>query len=155
MCTLVHRLCPFLKGPPYTRPYINGYIDERQYYTRWLLEGSEDGNTYFVIEDKTDAKTDLPHDLVVNETGYKARYINCSIKELPYNQKPCLSYLRVFGIGEGDLPGKAVGIKTELINPFDLIVEWDSENAVGANVLWGFQPDKLYHSYMVLGRECT
>ena len=30
-------------------------------------------------------------------------------------------------------------------------VTWDKGDAVGYNVLWGFAPDKLYHSYMVLG----
>ena len=37
--------------------------------TRWKLEGSLDGNTYFMIEDKSEAETDLPHDLVVREQG--------------------------------------------------------------------------------------
>ena len=80
------------------------------YTTRWLLEGSEDGNTYFVIENKTDAKTDLPHDLVVNETGFKARYMalgreSVAIRALIKGQS---LYIRVdtineTGITQGDV----------------------------------------------------
>jgi xylan 1,4-beta-xylosidase len=131
------------------------YIDERKYYTRWLLEGSIDGKEYFVIEDKTEAETDLPHDLIVREEGVKVRYIRCMIKELPYDQQPCISGLRVFGIGEGERPKQAAGVQTELISELDLSVTWETENVVGSNVLWGFAPDKLYHSFMVFGSHAV
>lgn len=127
------------------------YIDERKYYTRWLLEGSVDGKEYFTIEDKSNAETDLSHDLIVRENGVKARYIRCTVKELPYGKPACISGLRVFGFGEGELPKKATGIQTELESELDLSVSWEKDDAVGYNVLWGFAPDKLYHSYMVLG----
>jgi hypothetical protein len=32
-----------------------------------------------------------------------------------------------------------------------MLVRWDADDAVGHNILWGYGPDKLYHSYMVLG----
>ncbi|MHA6533495.1 family 43 glycosylhydrolase [Paenibacillus sp. BAC0078] len=129
------------------------YIDERQHVTRWLLEGSVDGTEYFVIEDKSEADSDLPHDLVVKEAGVKARFIRCTVKELPYQQNACISGLRVFGIGKGELPDKITGVTTKLLSELDLSVSWESTNAVGYNVLWGFAPDKLYHSYMVLGKN--
>ncbi len=129
------------------------YIDQRRHFTRWLLEGSVDGKEYFVIEDKSHASTDLSHDLIVRESGFKARYIRCTVKELPYNQAPCISGLRVFGIGEGHLPDKATGVQTDLVCDLDLVVKWSQGDAVGYNVLWGFAPNKLYHSYMVLGRN--
>ena len=129
------------------------YIDERKQYTRWILEGSLDGKEYFVLEDKSNVNTDLPHDLVVREDGVKARYIRCKVKQLPYDQTACISGLRVFGIGKGEMPEKATGIHTELVTELDLSVRWDKDDAVGHNVLWGFAPDKLYHSYMVFGRH--
>ncbi|WP_337099936.1 family 43 glycosylhydrolase [Paenibacillus sp. YIM B09110] len=127
------------------------YIDERRHYTRWLLEGSVDGKTYFVIEDKSDAETDLSHDLIVREGGIKARYIRCTVKELPFDQHACVSGLRVFGIGEGTLPEQTSGVQTELVSELDLSVTWGKDEVVGYNVLWGFAPDKLYHSHMVFG----
>ena len=129
------------------------YIDESKHYTRWLLEGSIDGKEYFVMEDKSNADTDLSHDIIVKEDGLKARYIRCTVKELPYQQNACISGIRVFGVGEGDLPKKSNGVKTELLSELDLFVNWEDTGAVGYNVLWGFAPDKLYHSFMVFGKE--
>lgn len=127
------------------------YIDQRQQLTRWNLEGSIDGQSYFMIEDKSEANTDLSHDLVVVEQGVKARYIRCTVKELPYLQQACLSGLRVFGIGEGALPSAAESVQTELLNELDLAVTWNSDDAIGCNVLWGHTPEKLYHSHMIFG----
>jgi hypothetical protein len=92
------------------------YIDDRKHVTRWLLESSVDGTEYFVMEDKSRAEFDLLHDLVVKEAGVKARYIRCTIKELPYNQNACISGLRVFGIGEGELRKQAAGVQTKLLS---------------------------------------
>jgi xylan 1,4-beta-xylosidase len=104
-----------------------------------------------VIEDKSEANTDLSHDLIVKEQGFKARYIRCTVKELPYNQQACISGLRVFGIGEVELPTKIRGVQTVLFDELDLSVSWDNGDAVGYNVLWGYTPEKLYHSHMVIG----
>ncbi len=131
--------------------HASRYIDQRKHVTRWLLEGSLDGKSYFAIEDRTNADTDLPHDFIVREEGVKARYIRCTVMELPFSQQACISGLRVFGIGAGVLPTQTSGIKFNLLNDLDLHVAWDQDAAVGHNVLWGFTPEKLYHSYMVLG----
>jgi len=133
--------------------YEQRFIDESKHYTRWILEASTDGTEYSIIEDKSHAKTNLPHDLVVLEHGIKVRFLRCTVLETPYNQNACISGLRVFGIGEGDLPQKASGVKAELPSELDLFVSWDDSSAVGNNVLWGYAPDKLYHSYMVLGQN--
>ncbi|WP_338533648.1 family 43 glycosylhydrolase [Paenibacillus peoriae] len=130
---------------------IYRYIDQGQHFTRWLLEGSVDGIEYFVIEDKSNANTDLSHDLIVRENGVKARYIRCAVNELPYNQVACISGLRVFGIGEGKLPSKVTGVQTHLVSDLDLVVTWSQGDEVGYNVLWGYAPNKMYHSYMVMG----
>ena len=46
------------------------YIDDAPMFTRWLLEGSEDGEHFHVLEDKREAETDLSHDLIVTEEGW-------------------------------------------------------------------------------------
>jgi xylan 1,4-beta-xylosidase len=128
------------------------YLDQRNHVTRWLLEGSLDGETYFVIEDKSEAATDLSHDFIVREEGIQVRYIKLTIRELPFNQTPCVSGLRVFGKAEGELPQKLQHVTAEVLSPLDLMVQWEETKAVGYNILWGFAPDKLYHSYMVHGK---
>ncbi|MGO4546241.1 family 43 glycosylhydrolase [Paenibacillus sp. 2TAB23] len=131
---------------------IRRYLDERKHVTRWLLEGSTNGNNYFVIENKTEASTDLAHDLNVKEEGIKARFIRLTVMELPFNQSACISGLRVFGIGHGEQPNQVISVQTECLGDLDLSVTWNQlDDTVGYNVLWGYAPDKLYHSHMLFG----
>ncbi len=128
------------------------YIEEADLITRWILEGSEDGENYFVLEDKSDVMTCLPHDLVVKEDGVKIRFVKLTILEIPYDQKPCISGLRVFGIGNGEAP-KAPKFTVNRTTDIDMEVKIEDNGAVGYNILWGHTPEKLYHSYMVFGKD--
>lgn len=124
------------------------YIDEKVYHTRWLLEGSVDGEEYFVIEDKRNTDTDLSHDFITRTDGVIVRYLRLSGIILPYNQTPTVSGLRVFGIGKGKKPNipQFTAIRD---NELDMTVEIsESDTATGYNILWGTTPDKLYHSFM-------
>jgi len=129
------------------------YIDPVHQKTRWVLEGSLDGGTYFTIEDKSQADTDLSHDFIVREKGIEVRYLKLTIMALPYNQNPCVSGLRVFGKAHGELPAMTLDVKTELKGDLDMLVSWQADDAVGHNILWGYAPSKLYHSYMVFGKN--
>ncbi len=60
--------------------------------------------TSFVLADKSDAETNLPHDFIVKEEGVQIRYLKLTVFEVPYNQNPCISGLRVFGLGNGEKP---------------------------------------------------
>lgn len=128
----------------------NRYIDDDVHFTRWLLEGSKDGRTYFIIEDKRQAQTDLPHDLVVREKGFAARYLRLTVQEVPYGQNACVSGLRVFGKGKGKAPAAARLTSLVRTSDFDFSAQWQGD-ALGYNVLWGHAPDKLYHCKQVLG----
>ena len=128
------------------------YIEEAEQITRWILEGSEDGERYFVLEDKSGATTSLPHDLVVKEDGVKARFIKLTILEIPYDQKPCISGLRVFGIGHGEAP-EAPKFTAKRTTDIDREEKLEDSGAVGYNILWGHSPEKLYHSYMIFGKD--
>ena len=125
------------------------YIEERDLVTRWKLEGSLDGENWFIIEDKSGAQTDLSHDFIVREEGFAARFLKLSNMEVPYGQAPCVSGLRVFGFGEGEKPGVPhfTAVRTDDID-MEVTVE-AQENTVGYNILFGSSPEKLYHSYMV------
>ena len=125
------------------------YIEERDLLTQWKLEGSSDGVNWFVIEDKSDAQTDLSHDLILREEGIAARYLRLSNMAVPYGQPPCVSGLRVFGLGDGDLPAVPV-FTVERTGDLDMKVSiLPQENTVGYNILFGSSSEKLYHSYMV------
>ena len=130
------------------------YMDTVKQNTRWLLEGSADGEAYFVIEDKRGAETDYSHDLVVREMGIFVRYLRLTIEELPYGAVPCVSGIRVFGLGDGLAPEKAADVDVQLSGDLDMEVSWKAEGVNGVNILWGYAPDKLYHSCMVF-RACA
>lgn len=127
------------------------YIDETVHVTRWVLEGSLDGQNYFMLEDKSKVVTNLPHDFVVKADGVMARYIRLTILETPWHLPPCISGLRVFGRGEGHLP-PVPAYTVQRTGELDMEVEVQGRDAVGYNILWGLAPDKLYHSYMILGK---
>ena len=125
------------------------YIEERELKTQWKLEGSLDGAAWFVIENKSQAETDLSHDLVVREEGIKARFLRLSEMAVPYGQKPCVSGLRVFGLGEGEKPNLPT-FTAQRTGDLDMNVNiQQQENTLGYNILFGESPEKLYHSYMV------
>ena len=125
------------------------YIEERDLRTRWILEGSVDGVNYYMIEDKSQTETDLPHDLVVREGGFEARFVKLTILEIPYEQNPCISGLRVFGFGGETKPTVPSFESNRSEDELDLLVSIEGENAVGYNILWGHEPEKLYHSCMI------
>ncbi len=125
------------------------YIEERDLLTQWKLSGSLDGESWFVLEDKSDARTDLTHDLVLREDGVRVRFLRLSDLAVPYGQQPCISGLRVFGLGHGPLPGTPV-FTAARTSDLDMTVSVQAqENTVGYNILFGSDPEKLYHSYMV------
>ena len=125
------------------------YIEERDLATQWKLCGSADGENWFVIEDKSAAATDLSHDLVVREEGLAVRWLRLSEMAVPYGQRPCISGLRVFGLGSGKAPA-APCYSAERTNDLDMNVEIrPQDDALGYNILFGSGEEKLYHSMMV------
>ncbi|MDE5598620.1 MAG: discoidin domain-containing protein, partial [Lachnospiraceae bacterium] len=128
------------------------YIEEKDHVTRWKLEGSLDGENYFMIEDKAEVMTDLSHDLVVREGGIQVRFIKLTVLEVPYGQQPCISGLRVFGVGNGEKP-QIPEFEAVRENDLDMMVRITDGDAMGYNILWGSKPEKLYHSYMIFGNE--
>lgn len=125
------------------------YIEERDLTTQWKLTGSIDGKDWFVIEDKSHAQTDLSHDLILREEGIRVRFLRLSDMAVPYGQQPCISGLRVFGLGQGEKPAAPVfTVRRE--NDLDMTVSIQpQENTLGYNILFGNSPEKLYHNYMV------
>lgn len=89
----------------------------------------------------------------MEQAGWQVRYLRLTVKEVPFRQKVAVSGLRVFGLGHGALPQAASQVQATRISDLDMEVRWHPDDAVGHNILWGSAPDKLYHSYMVLGRN--
>ncbi len=125
------------------------YIEEKDYATQWKLEGSIDGRSWFVIEDKSEAATDLSHDLILCEEGFAARSLRLSNMAVPYGQNPCVSGLRVFGLGDGD-KSETPAFTAARMGDLDMLVQIrEQPDTTGFNILFGNSPEKLYHSSMV------
>lgn len=137
------------------------FIDGSKMVTRWKLETSRDGRSFSVLEDKSAAQTNLPHDLVVREEGIQARYVRLTALELPYGQAACASGLRVFG--KADIPAPAIPeFDIHRDDPLDMSVTVHSANAApspsvgtadGYVISWGNAPDELYHSFLTFKAE--
>jgi hypothetical protein len=128
------------------------YLDKEKRRTRWLLEVSIDGQNFDTLIDKRVVNTDLAHDFIAFDEAVTTRYIRLTIEELPFHQKACVSGLRVFGIVKGTLPKKVSEVVATRTGDLDMTVSWKATDAIGYNILWGYAPDKLYHSYMVFDK---
>lgn len=120
-------------------------------HTRYVMEGSIDGKTWFVIEDKSKAETDLSHDYIVLPKGTKVRYVKVTAVELAYNQNFAISGLRVFGLDEnGKKPAQVSNVKIDRSGELDAHLTWDAvPGAMGYNIRFGIAPDKLYNNYQI------
>ena len=124
-------------------------------YYQYLLEYSRDNKNWKTLTDKSQNKTDVPHDYIELKTPVKARYIKLTNYRMPSGTF-ALAGLRVFGNGGGKAPSA--------IENFNIVrsetdrcvadLKWTrNPAAVGYNIRFGTQKDKLYHNYQVLGAE--
>lgn len=133
-------------------PDSKRYIDTAEHYTRWMLEASADGEEWAVLEDRREAEDDLCHYLSLTEKGISTRYIRLTVAEVPYGVSPCVSGLRVFGKGNSKAPAKPAASAMRTGDRDMLVSAVEMENVQGYNILWGHREDKLYHSYLVMGK---
>lgn len=132
-------------------PDMPRFIDMAEHHTRWLLETSADGESWRTLVDKRESNTDLPHDLVVIETGISARYIRLTVTEVPFGVPPCVSGLRAFGKGNGEKTAQADFTAVRISEVDFTVTTAPMANVQGFNILWGSDEDHLYHSYLVMG----
>ena len=128
----------------------NRYIDsDHNLKTRYLLEGSIDGQNWHTLTDKRTADSDLSHDYLQFD-GAPLRYLRITATELPYDEAFSLSGLRVFGKGNGKLPAPVTTMTAQFTDEMTAQIRWPQvSGAMGYDIKYGIAPDKLYSSYMV------
>lgn len=119
--------------------------------TEYVLEGSADGETWTALHDTRGASTDLTHDFVVFDNPIDLRYLRVSGFKVAMGGVAAVSGLRAFGRMELPLPEPVtearIGRSEDRMNIF---LHWKpSDNALGYNVRYGTEPDKLYMSWQV------
>ena len=124
-------------------------------YYQYLLEYSNDNKAWHTLVDKTENMSDVPHDYIELQNPIKARFIKLTNYHVPSGTF-AIAGLRVFGNGEGNLPSRVNDFKIDRLASDRCIVnlKWNKNlDAVGFNVRYGIQKDKLYHNYQVLSAD--
>ncbi|MFD2539010.1 family 43 glycosylhydrolase [Sphingobacterium chuzhouense] len=119
---------------------------------RYTLEGSDDGENWFTMVDKSKSFKDTPNDYIELESAVSTRYIRYKNIEVP-TPHLAMSEIRIFGIGNGKKPAPVKNFQlNRQTDRRDISLRWTKQsNAQGYNVRWGIAPDKLYSSWMVYG----
>lgn len=129
---------------------MSGYraIDPRAHPVQLRVDVSDDSDKWSAITDGT-AK-DTAHHLVVLDTPRRARFVRVTAETpMPFGAPLALSGVRVFGRGFGT-PADHVTPTIHRDSPTSVRLEWpDGPAAIGYNVRYGIEPDKLYHSWLV------
>lgn len=128
-------------------------------FHQYKILASNDGKKWTTLIDKSNNKTDVPHDYIELETPAKARFLKLENIKIP-SGKFALSGFRVFGKGQGKAP--------EMVQNFMVLradakkfgerrsswIRWQQNTeADGYVIYFGKSPDKLYGSIMVYGQN--
>lgn len=119
-------------------------------YNQYLIEYSQDGESWNTLVDKRDNKKDEPNDYVELESPQKARYVRFTNKHVP-TPNLAISGLRIFGKGSGAKPSAPQNfVANRLEDKREASLQWSPvKDAQGYNVYFGIKPGKLYNSIMV------
>lgn len=121
-------------------------------YHQYLLEYSNDKINWKILADKTQNKTDVPHDYVELQSPVFARYIRLTNYYVP-DGKFAISDLRVFGKGNTKKTEPVATITTvrDISDACNVTLSWPKNGkATGYNIRYGTAADKLYLNYQVL-----
>ena len=120
-------------------------------YHQYKMYYSIDGKKWTILVDKSNNRTDVPHDYVELPAPVQARFIRLENIHMPTG-KFAISGLRVFGNGNGAKPDEVKGfivLRTEK-DKRSAFIKWRPvDNAFAYNIYYGTHPDKLYTSIMV------
>jgi xylan 1,4-beta-xylosidase len=120
-------------------------------YHQYKLYYSLDAKKWTLLIDKSNNKTDVPHDYVELEKPIQAKYIRLENIHMPTG-KFAISGLRVFGNGNGAKPlavGNMFVLRTEK-DKRSAYIKWQPvDNAFAYNLYYGTAPDKLYSCIMI------
>jgi hypothetical protein len=120
-------------------------------YHQYQIFESTDGKKWKLLVDKGRNQTDVPHDYIELENPVQTRYLKLVNIKMPTG-KFALSGFRVFGLGQGDIPG-AVNDFIVLRTKKDKRSAWlkwiPVDDAYAYNIFMGTEPDKLYNCIMV------
>ncbi|MGM9475380.1 family 43 glycosylhydrolase [Pedobacter sp. GSP4] len=120
-------------------------------FHQYKILSSTDGKKWTVLVDKSQNKTDVPHDYIELPKAVKTRFIKMVNIHMPTG-KFAISGLRVFGNGNGEKPGQVknlIVLRTEK-DKRSAYIKWQPvDNAFAYNLYYGTAADKLYNCIMI------
>ena len=126
---------------------------------QYKIYASNDGKNWKVAVDKSNNNTDVPHDYIELEKPVKARFLKMENLKMPTG-KFALSGFRVFGKGAGQKPKAVENFVPLRADPKkfgerrSIWMKWQQNpDADGYVIYFGKDPDKLYGSIMVYGKN--
>ncbi|MBL0182650.1 MAG: discoidin domain-containing protein [Chitinophagaceae bacterium] len=129
-----------------------GKINGGEQYHQYKLYYSMDGKKWDILVDKSNNRTDIPHEYVELPQPVKARFIKLENIHMPAG-KFAISGFRVFGNGNGAKPD---AVKTFFVlrtekDKRSAWIKWNPvTNAYAYNIYYGTAPGKLYNCIMVM-----
>jgi len=120
-------------------------------YHQYKLYASTDGKKWKILVDKSNNRTDVPHEYIELEHPVQTRYLKLENRHLS-GGKFAISGLRVFGNGNGEKPDMVkqfIVLRTEK-DKRNAWIKWRPvDNAYAYNIYFGTAPDKLYNSILI------
>lgn len=128
-------------------------------YHQYKIYVSDNGKKWKLLVDKSKNKTDVPHDYIELEKPVKGRYLKLENWHMPTG-KFALSGFRVFGKADGEKPKAVENFMVLRADPKKYgerrssWIRWQQNDlADGYVIYFGKDPDKLYGSIMVYGKN--
>ncbi|MBS1653253.1 MAG: discoidin domain-containing protein, partial [Bacteroidetes bacterium] len=122
-------------------------------YHQYKLYYSADGKKWKLLVDKSNNKTDVPHEYIELPQPVQARFIKLENIHMPTG-KFAISGFRIFGNGNGEKPDAVktfIVLRTEK-DKRSAWLKWNPvDNVYAYNIYYGTAPDKLYNCIMVMG----
>ena len=132
------------------------YSRDTSCYYQYIVESSIDMKSWKNIVDKTNVKSDSPHDYVQLSGTVKARYVRLKNKHVP-DGLFSVSDFRIFGIGSGKKPALVRSLKAvRYIHDRRIVnVSWiKSVGATGYTIRFGQDKITMLYSYPVYTDTC-
>ena len=120
-------------------------------YHRYIIEYSNDNTNWDLLIDKSQNLTDNSHDYSQLAEKVNSRYLRIKNIEIPGGHF-ALSGFRVFGKGNGDVPTvpKNLEVARNQEDRRSVELKWEkSIDAIGYNINFGIEKNKLYHNYII------
>ncbi len=126
---------------------------------QYKIYGSNDGEKWRVMVDKSQNVTDVPHDYIELDKPSKARFLKLENLHMPTG-KFAMSGFRVFGTGSGEAPSPVKDFIALRADPKkygerrSAWLKWQQNDlADGYVIYFGKSPEKMYGSIMVYGKN--